>query len=208
MIGTRLRALLEQKKISGKDFAKRIGVSEPKVSRWLGNKTGFTLEELIMIADELGVSLDFLLGRDAFSVEDDWKTIPIVESVSRGDPRDDKSLHRSEIVMSKGESKFFDFGFMVQDGFMEDAGILFLDIVFIKYDCPAEDGVIFLLELDGKAVLARVFLEDGRIILKKEFNGARPVSIDSNSRKRFRLIGKVTGLFRPDMHIYEDPEQG
>lgn len=59
----------------------------------------------------------------------------------------------------------------------------------------------------GKPILARVFLEDGRIILKKEFNGARPISIDPNNPKRLQLVGKVTGLFRPDVYIYEDPEQ-
>jgi len=202
----KLKQALKHKGLTQQDLSNLTGIPQSTIACWITGKAKPKHDSLVKVTKALGVPDDFF--DETTKTGSGIKSIPIIDEIPAGDPRDAKEYHRSEILLHESMAKLYDFGYLVQDRFMENAGIMFLDIVFIKYGCPAEDGVIFLLELDGKAILARVFLEDGRIILKKEFNGARPVSIDSNSRKRFRLVGKVTGLFRPDMHIYFDPEKG
>ena len=62
--GSRLRGLLEENKIDGKDFAEAMKVKPPTVSNWLnGNRFPKNDTLLIAIADYFNVSLDYLLGR-------------------------------------------------------------------------------------------------------------------------------------------------
>ncbi|HOI92318.1 MAG TPA: helix-turn-helix domain-containing protein [Candidatus Rifleibacterium sp.] len=203
----KIKHLLKVNGLTQAELGERIGVPQSTVASWVTGRGNPKHDSLLKLSKAFGVSMEFFT-EDSAEAAPGINRIPVVDEIPSGNPRDAKEFHRNEILMHESTAKLYDFGYLVQDKFMENAGIMFLDIVFIKYGCPAEDGVIFLLELDGKAMLARVFLEYGRITLKKEFNGARPVSIDSNNQKRLRLVGKVTGLFRPDIHIYEDPEQG
>jgi transcriptional regulator with XRE-family HTH domain len=61
--GQRLRGLLEETDIEGKDFAEVMHVEPPTVSNWLNGKRFPRDEMLIQIADYFKVSLDYLLGR-------------------------------------------------------------------------------------------------------------------------------------------------
>lgn len=63
MFGKRLRSLLEENDIEGKDFAKHMHVQPPTVSNWL-NGNRFPKEDFILnIAEYFDVSTDYLLGK-------------------------------------------------------------------------------------------------------------------------------------------------
>ncbi|MHC1684926.1 MAG: helix-turn-helix domain-containing protein [Clostridiaceae bacterium] len=63
VFGNRLRSLIEEAEIEGKDFAKAIHVQPSTVSNWLGGVRFPKDDVLIKIADYFKVSIDYLLGR-------------------------------------------------------------------------------------------------------------------------------------------------
>lgn len=58
-----LKSLRHEKRISQREIAKRIGVSQQCVSEWEHKKTDPTLSCLWQLADLFGVSIDVLCGR-------------------------------------------------------------------------------------------------------------------------------------------------
>ncbi|GAB1351396.1 hypothetical protein MASR1M12_01260 [Erysipelotrichia bacterium] len=205
MIAARLETLIKKRKISQAEFARQIGVERMTVSKWVGDKSNPSYEDLLKISDFFDVSTDFLLGKNENSTGQ-LKRIPILDSLPDGDFLLEKKHHQNEIFLHKGFAKLYDFGYLVQDRSMENAGILFLDIVFLQRFSEAVSGNICLVKYDGAELLARVFVEKDHIILKRENNLYKPLLI-TVGKGELRFVGKVTGLFRPDMHVYTDPEK-
>jgi len=58
----RFSEVLKVKKINQKDFAKRIGFSQPTVNCWCTGRYEPNLETLFKICRELNESADYLLG--------------------------------------------------------------------------------------------------------------------------------------------------
>lgn len=64
VFGNRLRELLEENDIEGKQFAKYLSVEPPTISNWLnGNRFPKERQVLVKIALYFNVSLDWLLGK-------------------------------------------------------------------------------------------------------------------------------------------------
>lgn len=61
----RFKQCREEKGLSQKFVAISVGVKAPSISDWENGKTNPTLENLIALADVLGVSTDYLLGIDS-----------------------------------------------------------------------------------------------------------------------------------------------
>ena len=62
----RLAHLREEKNITRKQLAERLGVSVRLVSYWENNKRECDFDMLIKLADVLDVTIDFLLGREDY----------------------------------------------------------------------------------------------------------------------------------------------
>jgi transcriptional regulator with XRE-family HTH domain len=60
-----IRAEMARRKMSQKDLADALGLSQPAASRRLNGHTEFTVGELLEIAAVLGVAPAVLLGEDA-----------------------------------------------------------------------------------------------------------------------------------------------
>lgn len=56
-IADKIDAILKQRHLNQKQFAKAMGKSEAEVSRWLGGTHNFTLRTIAKISDTLGVRL-------------------------------------------------------------------------------------------------------------------------------------------------------
>jgi transcriptional regulator with XRE-family HTH domain len=61
--GTILRELRTKSKLTQKEFAYKVNVSSQVVSNWERGYSQANLEEIILIANVLNVSLDTLVGR-------------------------------------------------------------------------------------------------------------------------------------------------
>lgn len=60
--GQRLLAAIRRKGLTQRSFAKKVGVTEGAVSRWVNGETDTDLHHLPRIASILDISLDWLLG--------------------------------------------------------------------------------------------------------------------------------------------------
>lgn len=56
-IADKIDAILQEKNISQKQLAKKMGKTEAEVSRWLGGTHNFTIRTIAKISDALGVKL-------------------------------------------------------------------------------------------------------------------------------------------------------
>lgn len=78
VFGNRLRMLLDEKDIEGKEFAKFLHVQPPTLSNWLnGNRFPKDREILTKISNYLDVSLDYLLGKS------DTRNIQVSETATQ-----------------------------------------------------------------------------------------------------------------------------
>ena len=56
-IADKIEATLQEKRISHKELAKRMGKTEAEVSRWVGGTHNFTLRTIAKISTAIGVDL-------------------------------------------------------------------------------------------------------------------------------------------------------
>ena len=62
--GETLKEMLNERNLTAKDFAKSINVSAPTITRYIRGERMPDINILILIADALNCSTDFLLGRE------------------------------------------------------------------------------------------------------------------------------------------------
>lgn len=68
-LGEHMAQLRKRKKLSQNDLGKRVGTSGDIIGRYERNEVKPSIEVAVKIADELGVSLDFLLGKTDVEVD-------------------------------------------------------------------------------------------------------------------------------------------
>jgi len=61
-LGDRLKYSLEIRHIQQRDFAKRLGITEATMSRYINDQRLPRADTIVDICNELGVSADWLLG--------------------------------------------------------------------------------------------------------------------------------------------------
>ena len=64
MFASRLRAAIGRSGLSIAEIVRRSGVADVAIYSWMGLRRRPRLLSAVMVADALGVSLDWLLGRD------------------------------------------------------------------------------------------------------------------------------------------------
>ena len=64
IFGERLRELREEEKLSARDLADKIGVSDASIIRWENNQINPNIEYLYALAVYFKVSADYLLGSE------------------------------------------------------------------------------------------------------------------------------------------------
>lgn len=74
--GETLKELLNERNMTAKDFAKIIGVSAPTITRYIRGERMPNINILILIADALNRSVDFLLGREPENANLKFKKCP------------------------------------------------------------------------------------------------------------------------------------
>lgn len=199
-------SLISRENLTQTKAGKLLGQSPQTIHKWLKGMVDPGIDDLIKISKEFNVSIDTLLGNPRFSNSDGWINIPVLDEIPNDDPRQRADLHTTSIPMSSDLASTFDFGYLVQNKSMEFAGIWLLDIVFIQYEAPIENGQIYLTTINKKATIARIFVEPEFYVLKREYNQYKPILVNRENPAGFRLVGKVVGLFRPDPIPYEDPD--
>src|SRR5574343_224260 len=123
MIGSRLLALLEEKKISQAEFGRLMGVKPQRVNEWVKNKVDPNYETILKICTILGATTDRLLGKAA-EQESGWIKIPVLGEVPAGNPTEANELIINYFSIPEEMKKQMDFGLIVKGCSMIGAGIL------------------------------------------------------------------------------------
>lgn len=63
-IGARIESLRKQKKLTQSELADMLHTSQSNIGHWENNRRAVSQDKLVDLADILGVSTDYLLGRD------------------------------------------------------------------------------------------------------------------------------------------------
>lgn len=60
--GKRIKQILDNRRLTQKDLALKVGVTKTSVSRWIRGENEMGISQLAKISKELNVSADWLLG--------------------------------------------------------------------------------------------------------------------------------------------------
>ena len=77
---------------------------------------------------------------------------------------------------------------------MRDAHIFDSDLVLVKVQREALPGEIVVAMVDDEVTVKRFQMDGKRVILTPENEDFTPIRIERD--KRFRILGKVIGVFR------------
>ena len=84
MFGDRLKELRFKKKMTQRDLAKYLNITQSAVARYESDSGGMPSQDiLIKMADLFGVSTDYLLGRDVNLSEEEAEIMEIRETLRR-----------------------------------------------------------------------------------------------------------------------------
>ena len=124
------------------------------------------------------------------------REVPIVGRVAAGEPILAIENIEGTVMLPEEWAKSKDcFLLRVEGDSMVDAHICSGDYVLVKRQDTAESGDIVIAMLDDEATTKRFSIENGRIVLKPENKQMEPIVVDE-SKKEFRIIGKVVGVWR------------
>ena len=210
-LGTRLKALRKNKKITQQQVADAIGVSKTSVIYWEKDENLPKHDSLMALAKVLGVTSDYLLNGKGGSSFDNNISIPLplagrlvpviswvqagswtsVESVPAGtqfdewlppNPKCGKNGYGLEVV---GESMLPDF---------RPGDKIYVNPDFQPDELKTGDLVIMSCEGDAEATFKKLIVESGNMYLQ-------PLNPDWPEKTMplilgCKLVGKVVGLYR------------
>jgi len=89
-LGANITAIRKKKGISQSELGKAVGTSEDIIGRYERDEVKPSIEVVIRIADALGVSIDFLVGKT--SVELDTKTLNRIQDIQKLEEKDKDNI--------------------------------------------------------------------------------------------------------------------
>jgi phage repressor protein C with HTH and peptisase S24 domain len=210
-LAERLRAALEASGMNQSELARRVGVTRGAVSLWLTGQTGsLDGQNLVKVAIALNVSPVWLqtgrgkmkpsaAGTLSFEGNPEYPTIPrVMIKISE----DQASYEMSErdadgpVVFARSwyEWRAYKpeklFAMAVADSGMEPGLYLEDWVVVNTEDTTPQDGHVFLLSLEGDAVIKRLFKSEGRWIAASD-NPDKRIHRDRPLGEGSFIIGRV-----------------
>ena len=169
------------------------------ISKW---ETGFQtphIDTLKILAEVLGVSVDFLLtGVETINPDysEDYsipvKKIRMLGSIACGTPIFCNEEY--EYVLATGENAKADFCLTAKGDSMINARIADGDIVFIKQQPTVENGEIAAVVIDDEATLKRVYKTADGLMLVAENPAYQPMYFSGEELTQTYVLGKAIGF--------------
>lgn len=202
------RLRLAMRKRTVREVSDAADISESTIHNWLyGNRTSPRGEQLAAVARALGVSADYLLGiagddadwrKPNLSVERDFALLPLLGSVTAGEGgiAEEHVLgyhHVPKTFIPDGQEQNC-FLLQAHGDSMDDAGITDGTLMVICSTVSVRDGDIAVLDLDGEAVVKRVYHQDTEtLMLISESSDPRHTP---RIATRAQIVGRVMASFR------------
>lgn len=212
MFSNQLRNLRLQNKMSQKELAERLGVSQQMVTKYEAGKATPSPYAITKLAAIFGVSADFLLGRTTevytnrnpreeklpSNVLPMPKMVkkPMLGDIACGEPI--LTVQNIEDYVDVPEHIHCDFVLRCKGDSMIEARIFDGDYVYIQQQERVEDGQIAAVLVDdageSEATLKRVYITEEEIILMPENRLYRPTTYRHEEMNRVRIIGRAVAF--------------
>ena len=194
---TRLKELRKSKGLSQEEFAKIIHAAQTTVSQWEKGTRKPSYDVLSELADFFGVSIDYILGRDALPPECKPitpKTYPMLGVIACGQPTE--AIPQQDTFVQSGTDFDADFCLEARGDSMINAGIDDGDIVFIKSNVPIINNHIYAVQINGEVTLKRIFQKGSILSLNAENPAYSPIILNQNEYDEIKILGKAVGVQR------------
>lgn len=209
--GERLKKSRKDKNITQQELADKLNIDRSTLSRYENGKIDLSVRDCEIIADAVGVSTDYLLGREhkqsLAEIENnklqkilndigaeplkDLYPIPLLGDVVAGIPIESPELFEGYVYISYTPPNEY-FALLVHGDSMINAGITDKSILIVHQQNYADNGDIVVALVDGEATVKRFRKENNTIFLMPENNNYLPIVITKNNT--LCIIGKVVEI--------------
>lgn len=198
----RLRELRNEKKMTMKDLADKLSLTEQAISMYERNERRPNFEKLEEIADFFNIDMNYLLGKSIIknsyahefgeiTLDKLIRKIPLYDLISCGEGGfvDDNILDYVSLPASMFSSKKEYFAQYAHGDSMTNANINDGDLVIFEKTSSVTNGMIgcFCID-DNTATCKRLSMTNGQIILLPENPSYNPIIANVET---FKCIGKL-----------------
>ncbi|MBP3371130.1 MAG: helix-turn-helix domain-containing protein [Clostridia bacterium] len=194
-IGTKLRELRKQNKLSVQYVAEQIGISPATIYRYEnGSIEKIPSHVLTELARVLGTTPAQIIGWDdsVFSIPGiepmpAMRSVPRLGTIACGEP-----ILATENLSGQDEIPVgidCDFTLICKGDSMIGARIHDGDIVCIRQQPTVENGQIAAVLIDDEATLKRVYIYPNQIVLSAENPAYAPMIYTDDNRHQIRILG-------------------
>ena len=192
MFSERLKALRKERGISQRALAQRLGVSQQAVAKWEAASSTPGPNALATIADVLGVSSDYLLGRerDFQDGAQDTARLPVLGTVKAGYGayafEEDYGTAPAQVRDPR------DYFYLIVRGDSMEPRIHSGDLALVHRQPDVESGELAVVLVAGEeGTLKRVIKKEGAVILQPFNQAYQPQVFIGEELEQPVIIGKV-----------------
>ncbi len=185
----RMRQTMFLKGIRQAELVDKTGIDKGSLSSYVNGRYMPNADKIAKIATALGVSVNFLLGKEEIPIAKftlpQFHDVPVLGSVAAGTP----ILAQEDVIGTVMTDKDV-FALKVKGDSMSPR-IMDGDIVLVRQQDAAEDGDLVIAEIDGEATCKVLKRSHGSVMLVP-FNAAfAPFVFSGQQAEDLRILGKV-----------------
>lgn len=186
---TQLRKAMFLRGMKQVELSRATGLTDSQISSWYNGRYRPNAEAMTKIAAALGVTTDYLLGKEEIPIAKltlpQFHDVPVLGSVAAGTP----ILAQEDVIGTVMTDKDV-FALKVKGDSMSPR-IMDGDIVLVRQQDAAEDGDLVIAEIDGEATCKVLKRSHGSVMLVP-FNAAfAPFVFSGQQAEDLRILGKV-----------------
>lgn len=186
---TQLRKAMFLRGMKQVELSRATGLTDSQISSWYNGRYRPNAEAMTKIAAALGVTTDFLLGKEEIPIAKftlpQFHDVPVLGSVAAGTP----IIAQEDVIGTVMTDKNV-FALKVKGDSMSPR-IMDGDIVLVRQQDAAEDGDLVIAEIDGEATCKVLKRSHGSVMLVP-FNAAfAPFVFSGQQAEDLRILGKV-----------------
>lgn len=185
----RMRQTMFLKGIRQAELVDKTGIDKGSLSSYVNGRYMPNADKIAKIATALGVSVNFLLGKEEIPIAKftlpQFHDVPVLGSVAAGTP----ILAQEDVIGTVMTDKDV-FALRIKGDSMSPR-IMDGDIVLVRQQDAAEDGDLVIAEIDGEATCKVLKRSHGSVMLVP-FNAAfAPFVFSGQQAEDLRILGKV-----------------
>ena len=204
----RLKEAMQLRGIRASELSLRTGLSKARISQYVNGKFIPKSDAILLIAEVLGVSELWLMGKTADMNPTTPETIPCPENVSplrlrRFPVLGEIACGLPVLAVEDTDGGYVtaadteaDFCLTAKGDSMIGARIFDGDEVFIQYTDVVENGEIAAVVVDGEATLKRVYFypDEGKLVLTAENPAYAPLIFSGHELENIHILGRAVAF--------------